>query len=80
MSENRQGEVTIANIEDFIGKQIDCKRRMWHHYPLTFIKINDNYYYVDRNAVMMPFHNKDTIRYDNVKNAPRRKPKDKDAR
>ena len=70
------GIVTMRNIEQFIGKTVDRQRRMFHHYPLSFQKIDDAYYYTDKNGVVMPF-NKDTeIIFDRIINAPMNEPVD----
>lgn|GEM_PF-6129109 len=66
MEKVTQGVVTIANIENFIGKTVDSKRKMFHYYPLTFKKINGKYFYTDKNGVMMPFNDKDKIYFDSI--------------
>ena len=68
--------VTIRNIEDFIGKTVDRKHSMFHHYPITFQKNNDAYFYIDKNDVMMPFNKEDEIIFDRIINAPRNIPVD----
>ena len=73
-----QGVITINNIEAFVGKTVDCERRMFHHYPLTIKKINDEYFYVDRNDVMMPFNTEDTIKFERVADPPQKQPKARD--
>ena len=75
-----QGAVTLDNVEDFIGKTVDSKRRAWHYYPLTFKKFGENYFYVDRNGVMVQMDKHDAIHYDSVTDAPQKKPKDRGAR
>ena len=45
--------VDINNVRNFFGKTIDCKRRRFRHYPLTFREIRGQIYTVDRNHVMV---------------------------
>jgi hypothetical protein len=71
MSETKRSVITTANIEKFIGKTIDCKRGMFHHYPLTFSKIAGEYFYTDRNEVTMPFHDNESIFFDSVRESSR---------
>jgi len=68
--QEKYGVITIDNIEKFIGKTVDCQRRLFHHYPLTFKKMNSNYFYVDRVGVMIHFNKEDKIRFDSVADTP----------
>jgi hypothetical protein len=71
MSETKRSVITTANIEKFIDKTVDCKRGMFHHYPLTFSKIKGEYFYTDRNEVTMPFHDNESIFFDSVRESSR---------
>jgi hypothetical protein len=67
MSKTKKGVITMTNIEEFVGKTVDCKRGMFHHYPLTIMKTEEKYYYADRNGVAIHFNNKDSISFDSVR-------------
>ena len=56
--------VDSTNVRDFIGKKVDCERRMFNYYPLTFREIQGKFYYVDRNHVMIPLDERKRIYYD----------------
>lgn len=58
--------ITLENAADFVGKKVDCYKRLWHYYPLKVIKgVNaGGFYIVDRNAVAMPIGENDKIPYD----------------
>lgn len=55
--------ITIANIEEFVGKTLLCDPCRWHHYPLKISKRDGVYYYTDRNGVMMRFNESEMIAY-----------------
>jgi len=76
MSNTMQGLITIDNIENSIGKTVDSKRRMFNYYPLTLKKINEKYFYTDKNGVMIPFDDKKAICFDSVVKTPQKKPKE----
>lgn len=62
--------VTLENVEQFVGKQIDCERRLWHYYPLTITKTKSGEYaYIDRNRVLMIFDKNTRLAYDTIKAA-----------
>jgi hypothetical protein len=67
MSETKKGVITMANIEEFVGKTVNGKRGMFHHYPLTIMKTEGKYYYADRNGVSVHFNNNDSISFDSVR-------------
>lgn len=56
--------ITIDNAADFVGKTVDCYRRLGHHYPIRVIQGVSGLYIVDRNGVMMPLNDRDAIAYD----------------
>lgn len=56
--------VDSTNVQDFIGKTVDCERRRLYHYPLTFREIRGQFYSVDRNHVMIPLAEGSQIYYD----------------
>ena len=58
--------VDINNVRNFFGKTIDCKRRRFRHYPLTFREIRGQIYIVDRNHVLIPFAEDERIDYDYI--------------
>ena len=77
MDEKKQGVVTIENIEKFIGRTVDCRRRLFNYYPLSFKKMNGEYFYVDRYDVMIHFNKEDKIPFDSVVKTPQKKPKER---
>lgn len=72
--QEKQGVITIDNVENFIGKTVDRQRKLFHYYPLSFKKVNDEYFYVDRNDVMIHFNKEDKIPFDSVVDTPTKKP------
>lgn len=58
--------ITLENAAEFVGKKVDCHKRMFHYYPLTVIRgVNTGrFHIVDRNAVAMPIGESDKIPYD----------------
>ena len=58
--------VDINNVRNSFGKTIDCKRRRFRHYPLTFREIRSQIYAVDRNHVMVSFAEDKRIDYDYI--------------
>lgn len=56
--------ITLDNAADFVGKTVDCHRRSGHHYPIRVVQGVSRLYIVDRNGVMMPINDRDTIAYD----------------
>lgn len=68
--QEKQDVITIDNIEKFIGKTVDCDRGKFHYYPLSISKTDKQYYYTDRNDVMICFNKGDTIYYDSVYDTP----------
>ena len=59
-------EITKSNIDNFIGLTVDCNRRLFHNYPLTIRKKDEQYYYVDVTGTWVVFNDKDVIYYDTV--------------
>lgn len=46
--------LTTENAEQYIGKTLDCHKRMFHHYPLTVKQFPSGpYYYKDRTGTCM---------------------------
>jgi len=39
--------LTTQNAHRYVGKTLDAKRRLFHHYPLTVHKRNGEYYFSD---------------------------------
>ena len=58
--------ITLKNVADFVGKTVDCHKRVGHHYPLKITRgaNKERFYIVDRNAVSMPIGQSDNIAYD----------------
>lgn len=46
--------LTTENAEQFMGRTLDCHKRMFHHYPLRIQKLPDGRcVYVDRTGTAM---------------------------
>lgn len=60
-------KIDASNVDQFVGKTVDSKIRMFHYYPLKIMKSSDGYCYIDRNGVIvMHDFEKYPIRYDTV--------------
>jgi len=68
------GMVTIHNVKYFVGKTVDRERRMFHQYPLTFKKINGEYFLSDKNGDIKPFTKDEEIIFDSIVKTQQRKP------
>ena len=40
-------EINETNIDQYLGKTVDADRRLYHHYPLTILKMPFGYCYKD---------------------------------
>lgn len=59
------GYITLQNAAEFVGKMVDCYKRLGHHYPLRVTKDRIGRHYItDRNDVMMRIGPADQIPYD----------------
>lgn len=60
--------INIDNVADFVGKIVDCNRRLFHYYPLTIGQNSKGKYYFKDSTNTVQFFDKDTsIRYDIIK-------------
>jgi len=62
--------ITVENAENFIGKVVDCKRRLLHYYPLKIGKNSEgkyNYTSIEHH-VTMPLNEGERIAYDYILN------------
>jgi hypothetical protein len=55
-----------TNRHEFIGKTVDCLKRMHHYYPLTIQMRDNQFFYVDASGTWIVFNDKDTIYYDAI--------------
>lgn len=60
----RMQYITLKNAAEFAGETVDRHKRMGHHYPLRVVRGVSGLYIVDRNDVMMPIGEHDSIAYD----------------
>lgn len=61
------GDITLENVESFINKTVDCKRRLFHYYPLTIGKNSKGkYYFKDSTNTYQFFDNQTCIKYDSI--------------
>lgn len=59
--------ITLENVSNFIGKTVDCSRRLLHYYPITIGQNSKGKYYFRDRTGTYQFFDKDTnIRYDIV--------------
>ena len=53
-----------ANRHEFVGKTVDCEKRMYHYYPLTIQMRDNQYFYVDATGTWIVFNDNEAIYYD----------------
>lgn len=45
--------LTQENADQFVGKYLDVKNRVFHYYPLEVVKRKTGYHVIDRHNTMM---------------------------
>ena len=60
--------LTQENADQFTGKYLDVKNRVFHYYPLLVVKRKTGYYVIDRHDTMMliPREKEGGIFFENV--------------
>lgn len=56
--------ITNANKESFIGKTVDCVKRLYHYYPLMILKRPYGYVYRDITGTNILFDKNEKLYYD----------------
>lgn len=58
-------KITLENVKSFVGKTVDCHRRLFHYYPLTIGQNSKGkYYFKDKTNTYQFFDNDTSIQYD----------------
>ena len=60
--------LTQENADQFLGKYLDVKNRVFHYYPLKVVKRKTGYHVIDRHDTMMliPQEKEGGIFFENV--------------